>query len=90
MNGFLYGPMMMFGLGGVPVTDSAFGYYLASYLPSLILCAVASTPLGVVAYRKLKPGVQQVVCTVLVIAGLIICTAYLVASTYNPFLYFRF
>ena len=28
---------VMFGLGGVPVTDGAFGYYLASYLPSLIL-----------------------------------------------------
>ena len=81
---------VMFGLGGVPVTDGAFGYDLASYLPSLLLCAVASTPLGVAVYRKLKPGVQQVVCTVLVSAGLIICTAYLVASTYNPFLYFRF
>ena len=81
---------VMFGLGGVPVADGAFGYYLASYLPSLLLCAVASTPLGMAVYRKLKPRVQQVVCTVLVSGGLIICTAYLVASTYNPFLYFRF
>ncbi len=81
---------VMFGLGGVPFTDSAFGYYLSSYLPSLLLCALASTPLGVTVYRKLKPGVQQVACTLLVIAGLVVCTAYLVASTYNPFLYFRF
>ena len=27
---------------------------------------------------------------VLVAGGLVVCTAYLVASTYNPFLYFRF
>ena len=27
---------------------------------------------------------------VLVLAGLVVCTAYLVDGTYNPFLYFRF
>ena len=81
---------VMFGLGGVPLTNGAFGYYLTSYLPILLVSAVASTPLGVMAYRKLKPRAQQVTCTLLVVAGLVVCTAYLVASTYNPFLYFRF
>jgi len=81
---------VMFGLGGVPLTDGALGYYLLSYLPVLLIAGVASTPLGVTVYRKLKPGTQQVVCTLLVLAALMVCTAYLVASTYNPFLYFRF
>ena len=81
---------VMFGLGGVPVADAALGYYLRSYLPVLLLCGVSSTPLGAVVYRKLSVRQQQVATTVLVIAGLLICTAYLVASTYNPFLYFRF
>ena len=81
---------VMFGLGGVPVTNAAFGYYLTSYLPILLVAAVSSTPLGVKLYGKLKPRVQQVVCAGLVTAGLVVCTAYLVASTYNPFLYFRF
>ena len=81
---------VMFGLGGVPLTNGAFGYYLTGYLPILLVAAAASTPLGVTAYRKLKPRTQQVVCTLLVVAGLVVCTAYLVASTYNPFLYFRF
>ena len=81
---------VMFGLGGVPLTNGAFGYYLTAYLPILLVAGVASTPLGVMVYRKLKPRVQQVLCTVLVVAGLVVCTAYLVASTYNPFLYFRF
>ena len=60
------------------------------YLPILLVSAAASTPLGVMTYRKLKPRTQQVACTLLVVAGLVVCTAYLVASTYNPFLYFRF
>ena len=80
----------MFGLGGVPLADSTFGYYLSSYLPILIIAALASTPLGVSLYRKLKPRAQQAACAVLVLAGLVVCTAYLVAGTYNPFLYFRF
>ncbi len=81
---------VMFGMGGVPLADSTLGYYITSYLPTLIICAVSSTPLGATVYRKLSPKAQQVACTLLVIAGLVICTAYLVASTYNPFLYFRF
>ena len=81
---------VMFGLGGVPVVNGAFGYYLTSYLPILLTAAAASTPLGAAVYGKLKPRAQQVVCTVFVAGGLLVCTAYLVASTYNPFLYFRF
>ena len=80
----------MFGMGGVPMADAALGYYLTSYLPVLVICALSSTPLGVTVYRKLKPLHQQVASVVLVAAGLVVCTAYLVASTYNPFLYFRF
>ena len=81
---------VMFGLGGVPLTDSAFGYYLTSYLPILCLAALASTPLGVTLYRRLPRAGAQAVCAVLVAAGLVVCTAYLVDGTYNPFLYFRF
>ena len=81
---------VMFGLGGAPLADGAFGYYVRSYLPILLAAALASTPLGASLYHKLKPRAQQIACTVLVLAGLLVCTAYLVASTYNPFLYFRF
>ena len=81
---------VMFGLGGVPLADGAFGYYLTGYLPILCLAAVSATPLGAAVYRRLGTRAQQAVCTVLVSAGLMVCTAYLVAGTYNPFLYFRF
>ena len=81
---------VMFGLGGVPLMDGTFRYYLTSYLPILLAAAAAATPLGAGVYRSLAPRVRQAVCAVLVLAGLVVCTAYLVASTYNPFLYFRF
>ena len=81
---------VMFGLGGVPLTNSWFGYYLTSYLPVLCLAALASTPLGASIYRRLGQKAQYALCTVLVAGGLLVCTAYLVAGTYNPFLYFNF
>ena len=81
---------VMFGMGGVPLTDGTFGYYLTSYLPILCAAAVASTNLGRVLYGKLSPRTSQAVCAALVILGLVICTGYLVDGTYNPFLYFRF
>ena len=81
---------VMFGVGGVPLADGAFGYYLRSYLPVLCAAALASTPLGVSLFQKLGSRTRQILCTLLVLAGLILCTAYLVDGTYNPFLYFRF
>ena len=74
----------------MPLVDAQLGYYVTSYLPILLVAAVASTPLGAKLYHKLKPRAAEVVCTVLVLAGLVVCTAYLVDGTYNPFLYFRF
>ena len=81
---------VMFGLAGAPLTNGDFGYYLTSYLPILLVAGVASTPVAVTVYRRLAPRVQQAACALLVAGGLVVCTAYLVASTYNPFLYFRF
>ena len=81
---------VMFGLGGVPLADGTFSYFLSSYLPILCLAAVSSTPLGRTVYRSMGQKAQYAMCTVLVAGGLLICTAYLVASTYNPFLYFNF
>ena len=81
---------VMFGFGGVPLVNANLGYYLTSYLPILVVAALASTPLGVSIYRKLPRLAAQAVCVVLVLGGLVLCTAYLVDGTYNPFLYFRF
>ena len=87
LSGYL---KVMFGLGGVPLTNSWFGYYLTSYLPVLCLAAASSTPLGASVYHRLGQKAQYALCTALVAGGLLVCTAYLVAGTYNPFLYFNF
>ena len=81
---------VMLGLGGVPLADGTFGYYLGCYLPILCIAALAATPLGASLYRRLGRRGQQAACGVLVAGGLVVCTAYVVAGTYNPFLYFRF
>ena len=76
--------------GGAPLTNGAFWYNLRSYLPLLVILCLASTPLSAKLYGRIPERVRAVLSPVLVLAGLIVSTAYLVDSTYNPFLYFRF
>ena len=80
----------LFSFGG-PVVGASAGALILSYLPMLIIAALASTPLGAFLYGKVKetafnPALQTVYCT----AVLGISTALLVSQSYNPFLYFRF
>ena len=81
---------VMFGLAGRRVTDGAFFYYLRSYLPVLVLACLASTPLARSLWRRAPARAVQAALPVLLLAGLLLSTAYLVDATYNPFLYFRF
>ena len=81
---------VMLGMGGVPLMNGHFVYYLTSYLPILCAAAVASTPVGVKVFRRLPGKTKEIVGVLLVMVGLVVCTAYLVDGTYNPFLYFRF
>ena len=77
----------MLGLNGAALLDSATRYQLRSFLPVLLLASFASTPLAAKHYRRIRSRTIQLLVLVL---GMILCTAYMVASTYNPFLYFRF
>ena len=77
----------MLGLAGLPLFNGLTGYYLRNYLPILLIAALASTPLGLTCWRKLQCRALKVAVLFL---GLLACTAYVVAGTYNPFLYFRF
>ena len=56
----------------------------------LIIGAVAATPLATKLWKKLPEKPMKVVLPAVLLAGLILSTAYLVDATYNPFLYFRF
>ncbi len=81
---------VLFGCGGVPFWNSTASYYLHSNLFLLVAAAIASTPLAVKFYRRLPQRALPAVEIALVLLAVILCTAYLVAGTYNPFLYFRF
>ena len=80
----------MFGMAEGGLTNDNVWYYFSSYLPMLIIGAVASTPLAVKVWNKLPEKAVKLVLPVLLLIGLIFSTAYLVDATYNPFLYFRF
>lgn len=64
---------------------------ILSYLPLLIVAAIASTPLGAKLYSRFSNTrhiwlLETLFCAVI----LLISTASLVDQSYNPFLYFRF
>lgn len=83
----------MFGGSGVLVDDK-FCYLLLSYGPLLIICGLASTPLGSRCYQKInEKWKESVLCLadLAVMAGIVLLSvAYLISGSYNPFLYFRF
>ncbi|MDE7219198.1 MAG: MBOAT family protein [Oscillospiraceae bacterium] len=66
------------------------GYRLRTYLPTLAILTIGSTPLAKKLWDRLGDRARSVLAPVLVLAALILCTASLVDAGYNPFLYFRF
>ena len=78
---------VMAGMHKAEVLNSETLYYLRSFLPMLILAAIGSTPLAAGLWKRMDNRMIKIFFLVL---GMILCTAYVVASTYNPFLYFRF
>ncbi len=63
-------------------------YYLRNYAVILLIGILFSTPLPEKLYKRLEHLrlVPVLVCGVI----LVVCVAYLVDASYNPFLYFRF
>ena len=79
----------MFGLGGGLTNDNV-SYYFFSILHMIIIAAVASTTLAAKLWKRLPEKPRLALLPILLLAGLVFSTAYLVDATYNPFLYFRF
>ena len=84
---------IMFGGASAFVTNETL-YQLISYLPLLLICTVASTPVGKILYSKLKELKNNKLTSLVSISGMlavtVLSTAYLISGSYNPFLYFRF
>lgn len=76
--------------GGAPVWSNADGYRLRSYAVTFLALILASTTLGRRCWQRLPDRAQKILTPVLMALGLMVCTAYLVDGSYNPFLYFRF
>ena len=85
----------MFGMSGAGVMNTATLYMLSNQWILLVIMAVGATPLlkkvWVWITGKYKDSiVLSVIETVALAAGLIVSIGYIVESSYNPFLYFRF
>ena len=77
------------GAGLMPSADVT--ALVLSYVPLLLIAGVASTPLAVFLYGKIKSrSVLAAFDTAACAASLAVCTAAIVSSAYNPFLYFKF
>lgn len=76
--------------GGAPLWSTVDGYTLRSYVVTFVALVAASTTLGVKGWNCLPAKVQKIMTPILMAMSLILCTAYLVDGSYNPFLYFRF
>ena len=76
--------------GGGPLWSAADGFRLRSYAVTLIALVLASTALGQRLWAKLPRRAEALFTPVLMGLSLVVCTAYLVDGSYNPFLYFRF
>jgi len=68
--------------------DARFGYYFGSYIVSIVIGILCSTSLTTKFYNKFKDN-NYVMLPLLTII-FVLSVAYLVDSTYNPFIYFRF
>ena len=84
----------MFG-GGKVFADSLSLFQLKNYAVLFVLCALFSGELPVKIMAKIRQkasaaNVVDVAAPIIQIAIMLICTAYLVDASYNPFLYFRF
>lgn len=76
--------------GAAPAWSAADGYRLRSYAVTFLALILASTTLGKRGWQRLPDWARKVLTPVLMALGLVVCTAYLVDGSYNPFLYFRF
>ena len=74
----------MFSFSNILI-DNTFFYYLIPNIPLLIISILASTPLFKNIFSK-----HVFLNYIFLMIGLVLSTSFLVDSTFNPFLYFRF
>lgn len=84
-----YIDIMIFN-GNSCIIDSEFYFVLKNNIIVLVLGIVFSTPVYSYFNKKFEKRIVNWSVTLLYIIGFILSVAYIVSSSYNPFLYFRF
>lgn len=85
----------LFGFARLPAVSQETLYYLRSYAPLFVMGIIGATPLLSQLHRTMTkfPLTERCLAVAEPVALgvlLLICTAYLVDGSFNPFLYFRF
>ena len=80
---------MMFGRASA-FANAYTVYFLCDNFVLLAVCAAACTPIARTRMNFLKNNTFAMARPLLVLLALIVCTAFIVDASYNPFLYFRF
>jgi len=81
----------LFGFGGAPLVSTEALYCLRSYAVLFVVGIVGATPLvRNTAHRLGQRPISNILRPVIAAALLLVCTAFLVDGSFNPFLYFRF
>ena len=82
----------LFGIGCAGFTSAVASYQLLRLLPLILIAAVGATPLPRRLYQKITDRFAwaRVLMPILCTASVILCTAYLVDSTFSPFAYTQF
>lgn len=80
----------LYGFGAGGFMDATFLYQLSSFFPVIIIMIIGCLPQPAQWMRRFATGKRKVIVPILAMILFFLCTAYLVDSTYNPFLYFRF
>ncbi len=84
----------MFGKNGIVIDNTAF-YQLKSNIIIFVLCIIGSGEFMKKLYTKMQKSagdskIIESAMPIIQLALMLICTAFLVDASYNPFLYFRF
>ena len=65
-------------------------YFMRQYGVFLIICMISSTPWCTNVFNSMNDNVKSWLKLILVVLGMVVCTASLINASFNPFLYFRF
>lgn len=86
--------MLKIMFGGGAFTDPLSGQLLYASIPAILICAVFSTPLISKLKQRISSSIPEglniCLASVFTAVMLLVCTAVIIGSSYNPFLYFKF